>query len=53
VSYFSAWINQIIEASPASRNAISLEKLKNLSAGISEENLSMVCDDIGIKPDVI
>lgn len=51
LSYFSAWIKQVIEASPAARKEISLAKLKNLPAGVTEENLSMVCDDIGLNPD--
>jgi hypothetical protein len=51
VSYFSSWINQVIEATPAARKEISLAKLKNLPAGVTDENLPLVCNDIGIKPE--
>jgi secreted trypsin-like serine protease len=48
VSYFSSWIDQLIEATPAARKAISLAKLKNLPAGVTEDILPMVCNDIGL-----
>jgi hypothetical protein len=51
VSYFSAWINQVIEASADDREKISLPKLTYLPAGVTEDILPMVCNDIGIKSD--
>lgn len=51
VSYFSTWINQVIEAHPEAREKITLPKLTYLPAGVTEEILPMVCNDIGIKSD--
>jgi len=50
ISYFSAWINQVIQGSETTRAKITTSKLKHLPAGVTADNLSMVCKDIGIKP---
>jgi secreted trypsin-like serine protease len=49
VSYFDAWINEVISGDEQSRQDISVPKLNTLPAGLTPENLSYVCDDIGIK----
>jgi len=49
VSYFSSWIEQVITGSESLRSEIATPKLKKLPAGITEEILPMVCQDIGIK----
>lgn len=53
VSFFSEWINQIIEGNESNRAKISASKLKYLPAGVTEDILPMVCQDIGIKSDAI
>ncbi len=49
ISHFNAWIDTVIDGTKASRDEVSIPKLKNLPAGITNENLHFVCDDIGIK----
>jgi hypothetical protein len=51
VSYFREWISQVIEASPEGREKMTLPKLTYLPAGVTQDILPMVCNDIGIKSD--
>ncbi|RYV01660.1 peptidase S1 [Shewanella sp. OPT22] len=48
VSFFEPWIKSVINSDEASRKNVSIEKLKGLPAGLTPQNLKMVCDDIGL-----
>lgn len=51
VSYFSNWINAVINGDDKVRSQITLPKLKHLMAGLTEETLPEICADIGIAAD--
>jgi hypothetical protein len=46
VSFFTDWINKIIEADVWSRNVMSLAKLKSLPSVLTQLNLDAVCNGI-------
>lgn len=51
ISYFVPWIKQIING--LDTKDISYEKLRQLPAGLSEENLPQVCEQISINDNAI
>lgn len=48
ISYFQTWIDQVISGNEVSRKEITIPKLATLPAGLSEDILPMVCNDIGL-----
>ncbi len=49
VSFFQDWIAQIIEGDSAARNKVARAKLHLLPAGLTPDNLEMVCADISLR----
>lgn len=49
VSYFTDWIDRVMNGTEQERSDIALPELKYLMAGLSKETLPEICADIGIK----
>jgi hypothetical protein len=49
VSFFQSWISAIIEGDQTIREKVSVPKLTQLPAGVTEDILPLVCEDIGVK----
>mgnify|MGYP002712159132 CR=1 FL=1 len=50
VSFFTAWIEQVMAAEQGSKLSIAKPKLDQLPAGLTEQGLAEVCADIGLQP---
>ena len=48
ISFFQPWIKQIITGNKAKKDRLSVPKLAKLPAGLTEEILPLVCQDIRI-----
>ncbi|KGK00347.1 trypsin-like serine protease [Thalassotalea sp. ND16A] len=53
VSFFSSWIEQVIAGNELTRKHLSVQTLKHLPAGLTEDILPAVCKDIGISSEVM
>ena len=53
VSFFKPWIEQITAGEKKLQQQLSIPKLENLPAGLTEQNLPEVCADIRLTPNAI
>ncbi len=51
VSFFQDWIEQIVAGNKEVQERVSTSRIKHLPAGLTEDILPMVCEDIGLTTD--